>query len=37
MEAEECLFFVIFRLRVNPIWLIIGGGLLGAIYKLIMG
>jgi chromate transporter len=29
--------FVIFRLKVNPIWLIIGGGFLGATYKLIIG
>jgi len=29
--------FVIFRLKVNPIWLIISGGLLGAIYKLVIG
>jgi len=29
--------FVIFRLKVNPIWVIIGGGLLGAIYKLVIG
>jgi chromate transporter len=29
--------FVIFRLKVNPIWLIIGGGLLGAIYRLVIG
>lgn len=28
---------VIFRLKVNPIWLIIGSGLLGAIYKLVIG
>ena len=28
---------VIFRLKVNPIWLIIGGGLMGAIYKLVIG
>jgi chromate transporter len=29
--------YVIFRLKVNPIWLIIGGGLLGAIHKLVIG
>jgi len=29
--------FVIFRLKVNPVWLMIGGGLLGAIYKLAIG
>jgi len=29
--------FVIFRLKANPIWLIIGGGLLGAMYKLVIG
>ena len=29
--------FVILRLKVNPIWLILGGGLLGAIYKLMVG
>ena len=28
--------FVIFRLKVNPIWVIIGGGLVGAIYKLVV-
>jgi chromate transporter len=28
---------VIFRLKINSVWLIIGGGLLGAIYKLIIG
>ena len=29
--------FVIFRFRVNSVWLILGGGLLGAIYKLVLG
>jgi chromate transporter len=29
--------FVIFRFRVNLVWLILGGGLLGAIYKLVLG
>jgi len=29
--------FVIYQLKVNPIWLIIGGGLLGAISKLTIG
>jgi len=29
--------FVIFRLKVNSVWLIPGGALLGAIYKLVMG
>lgn len=29
--------FVIFRFKVNPIWLIFGGALLGALYKLITG
>ncbi len=29
--------FVIFRFRINLVWLILGGGLLGAIYKLILG
>lgn len=28
---------VIFRLRINLVWLILGGGVLGAIYKLLMG
>lgn len=28
--------FVIFRFKVNPIWLIFGGALLGAIYKLVI-
>jgi len=28
---------VIFRFRVNSVWLILGGGLLGAIYKLVLG
>ena len=29
--------FVMFRLKVNPIWLIIGSGLLGVVYKLASG
>jgi len=29
--------FVIFRYRVNSVWLILGGGLMGAIYKLFLG
>jgi chromate transporter len=29
--------FVIFRFRVNLVWLILGGGLLGAVYKFVMG
>ena len=29
--------FVMFRLKVNPIWLIIGSGLLGVLYKLVVG
>lgn len=29
--------FVIFRLKINSVWLILGGGLLGAIYKLVLG
>ena len=29
--------FVIFRFRINLVWLVLGGGLLGAIYKLILG
>ena len=29
--------FVIFRFRINLVWLILGGGLLGAIYKLVLG
>lgn len=28
---------VIFRFRVNSVWLILGGGLMGAIYKLVLG
>ena len=30
-------FIAIFRLRINSVWLILGGGLLGAIYKLVLG
>ena len=29
--------FVMFRLKVNPIWLIIGSGLFGVLYKLVVG
>lgn len=29
--------FVIFRFKVNSVWLILGSGLLGAIYKLVLG
>lgn len=29
--------FVVFRLKVNPIWLITGGGLLGAMSRLVIG
>ena len=29
--------FAIFRLKVNSVWLILGGGLLGAVYKLVLG
>jgi chromate transporter len=29
--------FFIFRFRVNLVWLILGGGLLGAIYKFLLG
>jgi chromate transporter len=29
--------FVILRFKVNSIWLILGGGLLGAVYKLVVG
>ncbi len=29
--------FVIFRFKINLVWLILGGGLLGAIYKLVLG
>ena len=29
--------FVIFRFRINSVWLILGAGLLGAIYKFVLG
>ncbi len=29
--------FIIFRFRVNLVWLILGGGLLGALYKFVLG
>jgi len=29
--------FVIFRLRINSVWLILGGALLGGVYKLVIG
>ncbi len=29
--------FIIFRFKINSVWLMLGGGLLGAIYKLVFG
>ena len=32
-----CALFLIFRFRINSVWLVLGGGLLGVIYKLVIG
>jgi len=32
-----CALFLVFRFKVNSVWLVLGGGLLGAMYKLITG
>ena len=32
-----CALFLVFRFRINSVWLVLGGGLLGGIYKLVIG
>lgn len=32
-----CALFLVFRYKVNSVWLVLGGGLLGIIYKLVLG
>lgn len=32
-----CALFLIFRFKINSVWLILGGGLLGMVYKLVVG
>ncbi len=31
-----CTLFLVFRFKVNSAWLVLGGGLLGVIYKLVV-
>ncbi|MDD5038758.1 MAG: hypothetical protein PHN78_05515 [Dehalococcoidales bacterium] len=35
-RLKEVALFLVFRFKINSVWLVLGGGALGVIYKLII-